>query len=122
MKILVIGGTGHVDRLVVDDLRARGVDVRVLARQRPRPGTLRGKVEGGDRRPDGPFCHRGGVQGCGENVPPERVNARADAGLVAYGLARRAGIRRVIYFSIFRVNQFRNVPHFAAKVGVESAL
>jgi hypothetical protein len=34
------------------------------------------------------------------------VNARADAGLVAYGLARRAGIRRVIYFSIFRVNQF----------------
>ena len=44
MKILVIGGTGHVNRLVVDDLRARGVDVRVLARQRLRPGTLPGKV------------------------------------------------------------------------------
>jgi len=50
------------------------------------------------------------------------VNARADAGLVAFGVARRTGIRRVIYFSIFRVNQFRNFPHFAAKVGVESAL
>ena len=34
MKILVIGGTGHVGRLVVDDLRARGVDVRVVARLR----------------------------------------------------------------------------------------
>jgi hypothetical protein len=44
MKILVIGGTGHVSRLV-HELGARGVDVRVLARQRPRPGTLRGKVE-----------------------------------------------------------------------------
>ena len=44
MKILVIGGTGHVSRLV-HELRARGVDVRVLARQRPRPGTLRGKAE-----------------------------------------------------------------------------
>jgi uncharacterized protein YbjT (DUF2867 family) len=32
MEILVIGGTGHVGLLVVDDLRARGVDVRVLAR------------------------------------------------------------------------------------------
>jgi len=50
------------------------------------------------------------------------VNARADAGVVAYGLARRAGILRVIYFSMFQVNQFRNVPHFAAKVGMESAL
>jgi uncharacterized protein YbjT (DUF2867 family) len=43
MKILVIGGTGHVGRLVVDELPPRGVDVRVLARQRPRPGTLPGK-------------------------------------------------------------------------------
>jgi uncharacterized protein YbjT (DUF2867 family) len=32
MKILVIGSTGHVGRLVVNDLRARGVNVRVLAR------------------------------------------------------------------------------------------
>ena len=44
MKILVIGGTGHVSRLV-DELRARGVNVRVLACQRARPGTLSGKVE-----------------------------------------------------------------------------
>ena len=35
MKILVMGGTGHVSRLV-DELRARGVDVRVLARQHRR--------------------------------------------------------------------------------------
>jgi len=40
MKILVIRGTGHVLRLVVNDLRARGVDVRVLARLR-RSGSSR---------------------------------------------------------------------------------
>jgi len=40
MKILVTRGTGHVLRLVVNDLRARGVDVRVLARLR-RSGSSR---------------------------------------------------------------------------------
>jgi uncharacterized protein YbjT (DUF2867 family) len=45
MKILAIGGTGHVGRLVVDELRARAGDVRVFARQRPRPGPLPGKVK-----------------------------------------------------------------------------
>jgi hypothetical protein len=30
MKTLVTRGTGHVLRLVVNDLRARGMDVRVL--------------------------------------------------------------------------------------------
>jgi uncharacterized protein YbjT (DUF2867 family) len=39
MKILVIGRTRHAGRLVVDELRARGVDVRLPARQRLRPGT-----------------------------------------------------------------------------------
>jgi len=42
--------------------------------------------------------------------------------LVAYGLARRVGMRHVNFFSIFRVNQFRNVPCFAANVAVRSAL
>jgi uncharacterized protein YbjT (DUF2867 family) len=44
MKILLIGGTKRLGRLVVDEeLRARGVDVQVLARQRPRSSTLPAK-------------------------------------------------------------------------------
>jgi len=105
MKILVIGGTGHVSRLV-DELHARGVEVRVLARQRPRPGTLRGKVEGGDRRPDGSPAIEAAFKAVENMFLLNAVNAPADAGLVAYGLARRAGIGRVIYFSIFRVKEF----------------
>lgn len=42
MKILVTRGTGHVLRLVVNDLRARGVDVRVLARLRRSGGPFGG--------------------------------------------------------------------------------
>ena len=45
MKILVIRSIGHVDRLVVDELCARAGDVRVLARQRPRPGALSGVTD-----------------------------------------------------------------------------
>ena len=87
MKSLVIGGAGRVSRLV-EELCAREVDLRVLARQHPRPGTVRGKVEAA----------------IGDLTDPPAIEAA------------------LIFFSIFRVNQFRNVPHFAAKVAVQSAL
>ncbi len=45
MKILVIGGTGHVGRLVVDEL-ARARSGRTSPRApAPRPGRLPGKVK-----------------------------------------------------------------------------
>ena len=42
--------------------------------------------------------------------------------LIAYGLAKRAGLKHVTYLSVFKVEQFRDVPHFASKLAVEGAL
>jgi len=42
--------------------------------------------------------------------------------LIAYGIARRAGLKHVTYLSVFKVEQFRDVPHFASKLAVENAL
>ena len=42
--------------------------------------------------------------------------------LIAYGIAKRIGLKHVTYLSVFKVDQFRDVPHFASKLAVESAL
>jgi uncharacterized protein YbjT (DUF2867 family) len=42
--------------------------------------------------------------------------------LIAYGVAKRVGLRHVTYLSVFKVEQFRDVPHFASKLAVENAL
>jgi uncharacterized protein YbjT (DUF2867 family) len=42
--------------------------------------------------------------------------------LIAYGVARRSGVKHVTYLSVFGVERFRDVPHFASKLAVEGAL
>ena len=42
--------------------------------------------------------------------------------LIAYGIAKRIGLQHVTYLSVFKVQEFRDVPHFASKLAVEGAL
>ena len=42
--------------------------------------------------------------------------------LIAYGIAKQVGLKHVTYLSVFKVDQFRDVPHFASKLAVEGAL
>jgi NmrA-like family len=42
--------------------------------------------------------------------------------LIAYGLAKKAGLKHVTYVSVFKADQFLEVPHFAAKYAVEVAI
>jgi len=43
-------------------------------------------------------------------------------GLIAYDLAKKLKVRHVVYHSVFKVDQFKDVPHFAAKIAIEAAL
>jgi uncharacterized protein YbjT (DUF2867 family) len=43
-------------------------------------------------------------------------------GLIAYGLARKLRIKHVVYHSVFKVDAFKDVPHFASKLAIENAL
>lgn len=97
MKILVIGGTGHVSRLV-DELRERGVDVRVLARQRPRPGTLRGKVEVAIGDLTNPPSIEAAFKAVEKMFLLNAVNARAHAGVgrIRVGAAGRHSSRDLL--------------------------
>jgi uncharacterized protein YbjT (DUF2867 family) len=43
-------------------------------------------------------------------------------GLIAYGLAKKLKLKHIVYHSVFRVEHFKDVPHFASKLAIETAL
>jgi uncharacterized protein YbjT (DUF2867 family) len=43
-------------------------------------------------------------------------------GLIAYDLAKKLKLKHIVYHSVFRVEYFKDVPHFASKLAIESAL
>jgi uncharacterized protein YbjT (DUF2867 family) len=42
--------------------------------------------------------------------------------LTAYGLSKKAGLKHVTYLSVYKADQFLEVPHLAAKYAVEEAI
>ncbi len=43
-------------------------------------------------------------------------------GLIALVLAKRLKIQHIVYHSVFKVQEFKDVPHFASKLAIETAL
>jgi uncharacterized protein YbjT (DUF2867 family) len=43
-------------------------------------------------------------------------------GLIAYDPAKKLKLKHIVYHSVFRVEHFKDVPHFASKLAIESAL
>ena len=123
MKILVTGGTGHVGGRVVEELVRRSAEVRVLARHEPAPRTLPDTVD----LAMGDLLDPGSVERAMQGVDKlflinGVVADELTQALIAYGIARRVGLKQLTYLSVFRVEQFRDVPHFAAKLAMEAAL
>jgi uncharacterized protein YbjT (DUF2867 family) len=123
MKILVIGGTGYVGGVVVKELLGRGANIRVLAREQPEQGKLPSGVEVviGDLLdpPSVELALRGIDKLFLLNaVSPDELTQ----GLIAYGLAKRLKVKHIVYHSVFRVERFKDVPHFASKLAIESAI
>lgn len=123
MKILVTGGTGTVGGAVVGELLKRGAQVRVLARKQPQAGKLPAGAEVAIGDLLDPVAVEQAMRGVDKlfllnAVSPDELTQA----LIAYGLARRAGVKHVTYLSVFKADRFRDVPHFASKVAVENAL
>jgi uncharacterized protein YbjT (DUF2867 family) len=121
LKTLVIGGTGLVGSTVVDELLRRKADVRLLVREEKASLPSGVDVAVGDLL-DPPAVERA-MDGCDQlyllnAVTPDELTQ----GLVAYDLAKRRKLRQVVYHSVFRVEEFHDVPHFASKFAIESAL
>jgi len=123
MKILVTGGTGNVGSIVVKELLQRGAEVRILARKQPEPGKLPASVEVAIGDLLDPVSIEKAMQGVDKLFLLNAVVAdELTQALIAYGIAKRIGLKHVTYLSVFKVDQFRDVPHFASKLAVENAL
>jgi uncharacterized protein YbjT (DUF2867 family) len=123
MKILVMGGTGNVGGAVVRELLKRKANVRVLARKQPEEGKLPAAVEVAIGDLLDPVSVEQAMQGVDKLFLLNAVVAdELTQALIAYGIARRIGLKHVTYLSVFKVEQFHDVPHFASKLAVEQAL
>jgi len=123
MKILVTGATGMVGSAVVEELVKRDANVRVLVRKRESADKFGSTVEVvvGDLLD--PVSIELALQGVDKLYLLNAVVAdELTQALITYGVAKRVGIKHVIYHSVFLVEQFRDVPHFASKHAVEEAL
>jgi uncharacterized protein YbjT (DUF2867 family) len=121
MKILVIGGTGNVGGEVVKELQKRNADIRLLVRKEG-DGSPKGvEVAIGDLLD--PVSVQKALHGVDKlyllnAVVPDELTQ----GLIAYVLAKRLKLKHIVYHSVFRVEQFKDVPHFASKLAIENAL
>jgi uncharacterized protein YbjT (DUF2867 family) len=121
MKILVTGGTGRVGSEVVKELQKRKADIRLLVRKNDAPMPAGVETAIGDLL-DPPSVEKAmdGVEKLYllNAVLPDELTQ----GLIAYDLAKKLKLRHVVYHSVFRVDRFKDVPHFASKLAIESAL
>jgi len=121
MKILVIGGTGHVGSEVVKELQKRKADIRLLVRKDDI------SISPGVEKAVGDLLDPVSVQKAMEGVDKlYLLNAvlpdELTQGLIAYDLAKKLKLSHVVYHSVFRVEHFKDVPHFASKLAIENAL
>jgi uncharacterized protein YbjT (DUF2867 family) len=123
MNILVTGGTGNVGSAVVTELLKRGASVRVLARKQPEASKLPVGVEVAIGDLLDPVSVEQAMQGVDKLFLLNAVvSDELTQALIAYGIAKRVGLKHVTYLSVFKVDQFRDVPHFASKLAVEGTL
>src|ERR1700684_2818320 len=121
MKILAIGGTGNVGSEVVKELKKRNADVRILVRKKDAASPEGVEVAVGDLLD--PVSVQQALHGVDKlyllnAVTPDELTQ----GLIAYDLAKRLKLKHIVYHSVFRVEHFKDVPHFASKLAIETAM
>jgi uncharacterized protein YbjT (DUF2867 family) len=121
MKVLAIGGAGNVGSEVVKELLKRNVQVDVLVRKQD------ARIPEGARAVSGDLLDPVSVEKALDAVDKlYLLNAvtpdELTQGLVAYDLAKKLMLKQVVYHSVFRAERFKDVPHFASKFALESAM
>jgi uncharacterized protein YbjT (DUF2867 family) len=119
MTILVTGSTGIVGTQVLAHLQGSGADVRALTR---RPGQAR--FPAGVTAVKGELSDLDAMRGALQDVStlfllaPNAADELTQA-MQAVNLARDAGVKGIVYLSVFRGAEYADVPHFASKETIE---
>lgn len=121
MKILITGSTGKIGSELLNELVKRKASVRALVRKAD--ARLPSGVEPvvGDLLD--PVSFEKALVGVDKLFLLNGVVAdELTQGLIAFGLARKHKLPHVVYNSVFKADHFKDVPHFASKVAIETAL
>ena len=108
---------------MVRELVKRRAKVRVLVRKQPEECKLPAGVEVAIGDLLDPVSVEQAMQGVDKlyllnAVVPDELTQ----GLIAYDLAKRRKLQHIVYHSVFRVEHFKDVPHFASKLAIENAV
>ncbi len=119
MTILVTGSTGTIGAQVLAHLQGRKADVRALTRS-PETAQLPAGVTAVRGDLSDPDSVRAALQGVSTlfllapNVADELTQA-----MLTLTVAREAGVKGIVYLSVFGGEAYTDVPHFAGKYTVE---
>lgn len=119
MSILVTGSTGVIGSQVVAHLVGKGVEVRALTRS-PEKARLPAGVTAVKGDLSDVDSVRQAMQGVSTlfllaaNAADELTQA-----MLALNVARETGVKGVVYLSVYRGEQYADVPHFTGKHAVE---
>ena len=116
MKILVTGGTGKVGSEVIKQLVKRRASVRALVRKQEATAKMPEGVEVVQGDLLDPVSVRKALDGVDKlyllnAVAPDELTQ----GLIAYDLAKKLKLKQIVYHSVFKAEQFKDVPHFCFK-------
>ncbi|MGH6617849.1 NmrA family NAD(P)-binding protein [Sphingomonas sp.] len=119
MAILVTGSTGTIGTQVLSFLDGHGADIRALTRSPEKASLPAGvtAVKGGLADIDSIRAALDGVSTLfllAPNAPDELTQA-----MLALNAAREAGVKGIVYLSVFKGEVYADVPHFASKMTIE---
>lgn len=122
-KIVVIGGTGTVGSQTVQELLQRGADVRVMTRSEKRIASLPKGVEGATGSMLEPQTLPAVFAGADKLflITPLDRDETAQ-GIDAVDAAVAAGVRRIVYLSVYHADRALTIPHFVSKLPVEGVI
>ncbi len=123
MSILVIGGTGLLGSHVVQDLVAKGEQVHVFTRSAGKADAFPLGASGiiGDLHK--PETLRWAMKGIDRVLLITPLSpTETEEGLAVVAAANRAGVRHLVYLSIYHVEQAPYIPHFKSKMEIHQAL
>ncbi len=123
MKTLIIGCTGKVGSNVMRELLSRGANVRCMTHSAEKMGRLPSGVEGRIADLDMPETLPEAFEGIESVFLLNAVSPNeTKQGLAAVEKAKAAGVKKIVYMSVFMPEGSTYIPHFASKIPIENAV
>jgi uncharacterized protein YbjT (DUF2867 family) len=123
MKILVIGGTGTVGSTVVSSLLGQGAAVRIMTHSPDKLKGLPAGMEGIRADLDDPDTLPPAFEGIDGVFLLTAVGLNeTDEGLFAVSAAKTAGVKKIVYLSVYMPEGSEIIPHYRTKIPVEKAV